>query len=128
MNGQAEIAGTPPELLEVFSKRAGEVEAALEHKVDEFRARQGREPTRWEHAALTREAAVDTRAHKSGNGVADLRSRWLDEAAAVGWDAPALIDQLHSRRPHPARPASSRRWTRWWMCCRREGRRGPGRR
>ena len=86
VNGQAEIAGTPPELLEVFSKRAGEVEAALEHKVDEFRTRQGREPTRWEHAALTREAAVDTRAHKSGNGVADLQSRWLDEAAAVGWD------------------------------------------
>ena len=105
VNGQAEIAGTPPELVEVFSKRAGEVEAALEHKVDEFRARQGRDPTRWEHAALTREAAVDTRAHKSGNGVADLRSRWLDEAAAVGWDAPALIDQLTRRRPNPARPA-----------------------
>jgi conjugative relaxase-like TrwC/TraI family protein len=33
VNGQAEIAGTPPEFLEVFSKRAGEVEAALEHKV-----------------------------------------------------------------------------------------------
>jgi conjugative relaxase-like TrwC/TraI family protein len=94
VNGQAEIAGTPPELLEVFSKRAGEVEAALEHKVDEFRTRQGREPTRWEHAALTREAAVDTRAHKSGNGVANLRSRWLDEAVQLGWDAPALIDQL----------------------------------
>ena len=94
VNGQAEIAGTPPELLEVFSKRAGEVEAALEVKVDEFRARQGRDPTRWEHAALTREAAVDTRAHKSGNGVADLQSRWLEEAAHVGWETLALIDQL----------------------------------
>jgi len=30
VNGQAEIAGTPSELLEVFSKRAGEVVAALE--------------------------------------------------------------------------------------------------
>ena len=111
VNGQAEIAGTPPELLEVFSKRAGEVEAALEHKVDEFRTRQGRDPTRWEHAALTREAAVDTRAHKSGNGVADLRSRWLDEAAAVGWDAPALIDQLLAAgRTQPAqRPADGGR-------------------
>ena len=94
MNGQAEIAGTPTELVEVFSKRTGQVETALKVKVDEFRARQGRDPTRWEHAALTREAAVDTRARKSGNAAADLRSRWLDEAAAVGWDAPALTDQL----------------------------------
>ena len=128
VNGQAEIAGTPPELLEVFSKRAGEVEAALEHKVDEFRARQGREPTRWEHAALTREAAVDTRAHKSGNGVADLQSRWLDEAAAGRLGRAGTHRSAHSRRPHPARPESADAWTRWWMCCRREGRRGPGRR
>jgi hypothetical protein len=59
---------------------------------------------------LTREAAVDTRSHKSGNGVADLQSRWLDEAARVGWDAPALVDELLAAgrtSPHSA----SQAWT-----------------
>ena len=55
----------PAELLEVFSKRTAQVDAALAAKVAEFRERQGRDPTAWERAALTREAAVDTRAHKS---------------------------------------------------------------
>ena len=33
---------------------------------------------------MTREAAVDTRVHKSGNGVADLQTRWLNEAFDAG--------------------------------------------
>jgi conjugative relaxase-like TrwC/TraI family protein len=94
VNGQAEIAGTPRELVEVFSKRTGQVEAALHLKVAEFRVRQGRYPTRWEHAALTREAAVDTRARKSGNAAADLRSRWLTEAAVLGVTPDSLIASI----------------------------------
>ena len=57
VNGQAEIAGMPAELLAVFSKRTAQVDAALAVKVDEFREREGRDPTRWERAALSREAA-----------------------------------------------------------------------
>jgi conjugative relaxase-like TrwC/TraI family protein len=83
VNGQAERAGTAAELLEVFSKRAVQVDAALAVKVDEFRARQGRDPTRWERAALCREASADTRRHKSGVGVPDLRTRWESEAPAL---------------------------------------------
>ena len=45
VHGQAEIAGMPAELLEAFSKRAGQVDAALAVKVNEFRQRQGRDPT-----------------------------------------------------------------------------------
>ena len=65
VNGQAELAGMPAELLEVFSKRTAQVDDALAVKVAEFRERQGRDPTAWERAALTREAAADTRAHKT---------------------------------------------------------------
>ncbi len=83
VNGQAEIAGVPRELVEAFSKRASQIEAELAAKIDEFREREGRDPTRWERAALTREAATDTRAHKTGNGVTDLRTRWTGEAAAL---------------------------------------------
>lgn len=84
--GQAEIAGVPAELLTVFSKRTNDIDHALADKVDEFRDRQGRDPTAWERAALTREAAVDTRNRKTGNGVPDLATRWQTEAADVGWD------------------------------------------
>lgn len=83
--GQAEIAGMPRELLDAFSKRAAQVEAAVTEKVREFSEREGRDPSRWERAALTREAAEDTRATKSHASAAELSGRWIDEAAALGW-------------------------------------------
>ena len=58
VNGQAEIAGVPTELLEQFSKRAAQVRGELQTKVAEFRQREGRHPTKFEHAALEREAAA----------------------------------------------------------------------
>jgi conjugative relaxase-like TrwC/TraI family protein len=94
VSGQAEITGTPAELLKVFSKRTAQVVAALAVKVDEFRARQGRDPTRWERAALCREASADTRHHKTGVAVPDLRTRWETEAASVGWTADRLVTEL----------------------------------
>ena len=84
VNGQAEIAGVPTELLEQFSKRAAQVRGELQVKVAEFRQREGRHPTRFEHAALEREAAADTRLRKAANGVPDLPTRWRGEAARIG--------------------------------------------
>ena len=46
VNGQAEIAGVPGELLDVFSKRTAQVDDALAVKLAEFRDREGRDPTR----------------------------------------------------------------------------------
>jgi len=94
VTGQAEIAGVPTELLAQFSKRTVEVDAALKSKVAEFSAREGRDPTRWERAVLGREAALDTRGHKTGHGVADLRSRWLQEAADLGITAELLTESI----------------------------------
>jgi conjugative relaxase-like TrwC/TraI family protein len=84
VNGQAEIVGVPTALIERFSKRAIEVEARLVDRVDEFFQREGRNPSRFEHAALERQAAEDTRRRKTGHPVDDLRSRWLREAAELG--------------------------------------------
>ncbi len=101
VNGQAEIAGLPRELLEVFSKRAGQVEDALAAKVGEFRRREGRDPTTWERAALCREASADTRACKTGNGVGGLRTRWAAEAAELDWTpsrVAAAVDGAGLRR------------------------------
>jgi conjugative relaxase-like TrwC/TraI family protein len=91
VNGQAEVAGLPRELLEVFFKRATQVNEALAAKVGEFRHREGRDPTTWERAALCREAAADTRAHKTGNGVTDLRTRWAGEAAESEWTLSRVV-------------------------------------
>ncbi len=94
--GQAEIAGIPQELLELFSKRSAQVDTAFQAKLAEFWAREGRDPTPKERGALGREAAVDTRRHKTGNGVTDLRSRWLTEAATIGVTADTLTADIHT--------------------------------
>ena len=104
IKGQAGIAGVPTELLEQFSKRAAEVDRALEAKLAEFYAREGRDPSRFERAALGREAAVDTRAHKTGNGVPDLKTRWLTEAATVGITPETLTASIDEAARVPASP------------------------
>lgn len=106
-HGQAEILGVPDELREVFSKRSEQIDHAVAAKVADFVGRQGRDPNHWELAAIKREAAVDTRSHKSGNGVAELVTRWHDEAEAIGWDGLALIDAVEQAgRQLPAEPQS----------------------
>ena len=63
-------------------------------KLDEFRHREGREPSPKERAALEREASADTRGGKSGLGVADLATRWQGEAADVGWTVERLVEHV----------------------------------
>jgi conjugative relaxase-like TrwC/TraI family protein len=96
VHGQAELAGVPHELLKLFSKRSVKIDEALTGKVDEFVERQWRTPTRFEHAALEREAARDTRHKKTGHGVADLAARWRSEAEAVGWTGRQLTDAIEA--------------------------------
>jgi conjugative relaxase-like TrwC/TraI family protein len=103
-NGQAEIAGMPAELLAAFSKRATQVDAALGEKVAAFRDREGRDPSRWERAALTREAASDTRATKTGAPATQLVTAWRKEAAALGWMPDRVVTAMRAAaRVTPAR-------------------------
>ena len=105
VNGQAEIAGVPRDLLEVFSKRSVEIDEALANKVEGFIDREGRTPTRFEHAALEREAAKDTRHKKTGNGVTELGARWQVEAETIGWTAVQLTAAIAAAgRGHASRP------------------------
>ena len=92
VKGQAEIAGVPPELLELFSKRTVQVDDALTIKVAAFYQREGRDPTMWEKAALTREAAADTIVRKTDRPVDELRQEWLD----VAFDAGILPEDLNA--------------------------------
>ena len=68
----------------------------MDGRIADFIDRTGREPTDGEYAAMEREVAADTRDHKTGLGVTDLRSRWHREASSVGYDAPALVDSVRA--------------------------------
>jgi conjugative relaxase-like TrwC/TraI family protein len=103
VKGQAEMSGVPAELLELFSKRAAQVDAAVTAKVAEFFAREGRDPTPWERAALTREAAADTRHRKTHRPVSELRSGWIDALAIIGITPEALIADVREAG-NPAAP------------------------
>lgn len=94
VNGQAEIDGMPDELLEAFSKRTAQVEELLAHKVEAFRDREGRDLTRWERAAIAREAAEDSRATKTGTAVDQLVDAWREEAGALGWTGERVVGRL----------------------------------
>jgi conjugative relaxase-like TrwC/TraI family protein len=103
VTGQAEIAGVPGVLLDVFSKRSAAISAAMAAKLEEFRQREGRGPSRFERAALEREASADTRSRKSGHGAVDLATRWRTEAADVGWSIDRLGDEIvDAARNHAA--------------------------
>jgi conjugative relaxase-like TrwC/TraI family protein len=101
--GQAEMSAMPDDLLTIFSKRSDQIDEALAAKIDDFVDRQGRDPNQWELGAIKREAAVDTRAHKSGNGVPDLTTRWDREAADIGWTALDLVDAFEAQRIDPTK-------------------------
>jgi conjugative relaxase-like TrwC/TraI family protein len=93
VNGQAEIAGVPKDVLRIFSKRTIQMEDALQPKLDEFIEVEGRDPSEWEVAKMTREAVIDTRQKKSGAGVADLMTRWVGEASDLAWSGRDLLDE-----------------------------------
>jgi hypothetical protein len=106
VNGQAEIAGMPKELLSVFSKRAADIDVPLAAKVETFRDRHGCEPSHSQRAAMVREAAQDTRGRKSGHGAPGLVTRWQREAADSGWTVEQLVAEIEAaaRQPTPAAP------------------------
>ncbi len=107
VKGQAEIVGVPSELLDAFSKRTAQVDALLAAKLTEFRDREGRDPSRWERAALTREAAADSRATKTQAATTDLSLRWADEAEAMRWTPERLVAAIRTaaRQAPSAQPS-----------------------
>lgn len=90
-NGQAEIAGTPVELMAALSKRTAQVETALADKLDEFRpARDATQPPasapRWAvRQRLTHGPARPvTRSTTSPNAGVPRRPSWAGTPAVCG--------------------------------------------
>lgn len=94
VNGQAEIAGVPTELLGTFSKRAVEIDTAMVDALHEFERRGRRDPTRQEVAVMERRVAADSRERKTGRSADELRAMWRLEASVVGMTPTALTDSI----------------------------------
>jgi conjugative relaxase-like TrwC/TraI family protein len=92
VNGIAEIADVPVEVLAEFSSRTADVRARIEVKLDRFVDTMGREPTVRERWRLEREAAVDSRPAKAGQVDATvLHDGWVAQTLALGRDPAALV-------------------------------------
>jgi conjugative relaxase-like TrwC/TraI family protein len=97
--GQSDIVGVPGELLEVFSKRSGQVEAKLAELIGRWRdEHDGAEPSARDIAILERRAVIASRPAKQHGVDADaLRRDWHDQALAAGLDPSALPGTVRER-------------------------------
>jgi conjugative relaxase-like TrwC/TraI family protein len=103
--GQAEITGVPTELIELFSKRADEIDAELARRLADYRKIHGHDAPIYERSAIEREVVADTRDAKTGIGPDELRTQWADEAGSLGLDyrhLAALVTK--AARAHHERP------------------------
>jgi conjugative relaxase-like TrwC/TraI family protein len=92
VNGIAEIADMPQEVLTEFSSRTADVRARIEVKLDRFVDTMGREPTGRERWKLEREAAVDSRPAKAEQVDATvLHDTWVSQTRALGHDPATLV-------------------------------------
>ena len=81
-DGRFEIAGVPRHVVDAYSTRRAEIEAAM--------AGRGLGSTA-EHQHLARRAALMTRAHKRDVDKEALRETWERQAAGLGFDAKAPV-------------------------------------
>ena len=95
-DGRFEIAGVGRPVIEAYSTRRAEIEAAM--------AAQGLGDTAQDQR-LAQRAALVTRAHKREVDRDALRESWQRQAAALGFDARELVDEARHRQPaHVERP------------------------
>ena len=92
-DGRFEIAGVPREVVEVFSTRRAEIEAAMEERNLGATA---------ENPRIAERAALMTRAAKRDVDRDELRGVWEKQAADLGLDASALAAEAASRVAAPA--------------------------
>ena len=87
-DGRFEIAGVSRKVIEAFSTRRAEIEAAMDGR--------GLGGTA-ENQHLARRAALMTRAHKRDVDKEALRETWRTQAAGLGFDAQALVASAMER-------------------------------
>jgi len=100
-----EVAGVPESLMDEFSQRAHQIEAATERLVKEFADSLGRRPTTDEVLRLRQQATLSTRPEKQRHSLHDLVEGWRTRAEhLVGRDGGDWVQSIAS---HGAEPDSS---------------------
>ena len=92
VNGIAEMASVPDDLLAEFSSRTKAVEERIEDKLERFAESFERDPTPRERWRLEREAVTESRPSKShGDDAWSLHADWAERATAIGHDPEYVI-------------------------------------
>ncbi len=84
VNGIAEIADVPDDVLAEFSQRTEAVDARIEEKLERFTETFERPPTPRERWKLEREAVIDSRPPKAETDTVTLEQEWLARLADLG--------------------------------------------
>ena len=98
-DGRFEIAGVPRGVVEAFSSRRAEIEAAMEERGLGASA---------DNPRVAERAALMTRAAKRDIDRDELRGVWAKQAADLGFDTPALVAEAAGKAAVPEREAADR--------------------
>jgi conjugative relaxase-like TrwC/TraI family protein len=90
-----EVAGVPEPLMDEFSQRAHQIEAATEDLVADFVASHGRRPSTDEVLKLRQRATLSTRQEKERHSLHGLVAGWRVRAQRIiGQDGPEWVQRL----------------------------------
>ena len=103
-----EIVGVDPRLNQRWSTRRAHIEARRGELAIQFQQDHGRPPTPVEALHLAQQATLETRdAKHEPRSLAEQRSTWLNEAAAVLGGRGAVADMVQTALTPPPRPPRS---------------------
>ncbi|MDR0284642.1 MAG: relaxase domain-containing protein [Propionibacteriaceae bacterium] len=90
-----EIAGVGDELIRVFSTRSADIEAEADRLIASYTAGHGHRPSKRTVTRLRQQATLATRPAKHLHSLAELTSRWRDQATALlGEDATGWAQRM----------------------------------
>jgi conjugative relaxase-like TrwC/TraI family protein len=103
-NPSHELAAVPQQLIEEFSRRAGQIGQAKDDAVADFVTAHGRAPTSAEVLRIRQQATLGTRTPKHTRPLAEYTTLWRDRAARIlggdpaGWAA-TVVKQAAGAAP-----------------------------
>ncbi len=97
VNGQAEMADAPDEVLDAFSQRTRQMARRLDEKIERFVDQLDRRPTPRERWRIEREAALDSRPSKTSEDVQSLHEHWVMQLDALGCTPDRYLDRIAGR-------------------------------
>ncbi|MDR0285238.1 MAG: relaxase domain-containing protein, partial [Propionibacteriaceae bacterium] len=84
-----ELAVIPQPLADLFSSRSNDIEAEKDHLIRQYAERHGHQPTTGTIISLRQQATRTTRPPKTVHSLADLTTRWRDQATPLTGSDPA---------------------------------------